>query len=196
MMTTEKNIEAIVEVYPSETIPPWETVSTNEFFRVVLSSATNDEEIGSVMLVACEYNRVKIENSAEKTLENFLSKNFVLPGGLQFSENGVVKIFPGCCCGLENWREWLGVPNGDGVWAGHDPSPFAEFIDEKIRVWQDEKADDVNFIDFEYDELRKLLEKTEKDLNDFIFKLNRWTEFYAPSLKDEVSRHFTRNMQI
>jgi hypothetical protein len=192
----KKNIEAIVEIYPFEINPPWEIVSTTEFFRLVLSSEVTDEEIGSLILMACEYNKIEVDSSGEETLESFISKKFVLPGGLQFSEDAQVKIVPGCCCGLETWQDWFGVPSGQSVWSGHDPNISVEFTNDKIRVWQDEKAEGVDFIDFQYDEMHYFLEKVKSDLNNFLYRLNKWSEFIAPGLKGKVSEHFAKSMNI
>ena len=159
-------------------------------------SGVTDEEIGSVVLTACLYNQIEIHPSAIETLNAFLAEEFVLPGGLQFSENAQVKVVPGCCSGLEDWREWLDVLNGNTIWAGHDPSPGVEFVDDGIRVWQDEKADGVQFIDFGVDEMRGLLEKVESDLKGFVVRLGKWADYLAPELKLKIVEHFAKNMNI
>lgn len=193
---SHKIIEAVVEMNPFEEKPPWAIASLPNFSFLRLFSGITDEEIGSVMLTACDYNQIKICPSATETLAAFVDEDFVLPGGLQFLENGQVKVVPGCCSGLEDWREWLEVPNGKSVWAGHDPSPGVEFVNEKILVWQDEKADDVAFIELQYDEMRELLEKVESDLNGFVVRLNEWCDLTAPNLKQKIVRHFVENMHI
>jgi hypothetical protein len=162
-----------------------------------LFSGTTVEEIGSLILTACSYNsHLEVQPSAIDTLNAFVAEDFILPGGLRFSEDEQVRIVPGCCCGLENWREWLDVPSGNIVWAGHDPSPAVEFVDGGIRVWQDEKADGVDFIDFGVDEMRVSLEKVEADLKGFVVGLGRWADFMAPELKPKIIEHFAKNMNI
>jgi len=132
----QKTIEVVVEISSFDIEPPWAVVSIANLSFLRLFSGITDEEIGSIILTACLYNQIEVFPSATETLNAFLAEEFVLPGGLQFSEDAKVKVVPGCCCGLEDWREWLDVPNGNTIWAGHDPSPGVEFVDGGVRVWQ------------------------------------------------------------
>jgi hypothetical protein len=191
-----KSIEAVIESLSYESKPSWSVASIDDSSFIRLFSGTTDDEIGSIMSLVCNYNQIEIQPSAIDTLENFLSKNFVLPGGLRFLDDGKQKVVPGCCSGLEDWRDWLEVPRGKGVWAGHDPMPHPEFINGKIRLWQDEKADDIDFIDFEYDELNSLLDKVKSDMEGFVVRLGKWAEFIAPDLRQEITEHFVKNMNI
>ncbi len=192
----EKTIEVVVEINPFDGEPPWAVASNADYSFLRLFSGVTDEEIGSIILTACTYNQIEIHSLATETLNAFIAEEFVLPGGLQFSENGQVKVVPGCCSGLEDWREWLDVPNGKSIWAGHDPNPGVEFINNSIRVWQDEKADGVEFIDLNYDEMRGLLEKVESDLKAFVVRLGEWSDFVVPNLKQNIVQHFVKNMHI
>lgn len=193
----QKTIEAVVEMQPFEGEPPWAVASVADWSFLRLFPDSTDEEIGSLILTACSYNHhLEVQRSAIETLNAFVAEDFVLPGGLQFADDGQVKVVPGCCAGLEDWREWLDVPNGKTIWAGHDPSPGVEFVDGIIRVWQDEKADGVDFIDFDVDEMRGLLEKVESDLKGFVFRLGKWADFVAPSLQKKIVEHFVKNMHI
>lgn len=191
-----KTIEAVVEISSFDGEPPWTVASVANFSFLRLFSGVTNEEIGSIILTACLYNQVEVHQSAIETLSAFLAEEFVLPGGLQFSDDEQVKVVPGCCAGLEDWREWLDVPNGKTIWAGHDPSPGVEFVDGNIRVWRDEKADGVDFIDFGVDEMCGLLEKVESDLKGFVFRLGKWADFVAPSLQKKIAEHFAKNMHI
>jgi hypothetical protein len=192
-----KTIEAVVEIQPIEGKLPWAVAAVGDWSFLRLFSGTTVEEIGSLILTACSYNsHLEVQLSAIDTLNAFLAEDFVLPGGLRFSENEQVKVVSGCCCGLEDWRKWLDVPSGNIVWAGHDPTPGVEFVDGGIRVWQDEKADGVDFIDFGVDEMRVSLEKVESDLKGFVVGLGRWADFIAPELKPKIIEHFAKNMNI
>lgn len=61
-----------------------------------------------------------------------------VPGGLlaRDTETGV-SIPPSCCCGLEDWREWVSVPRGGQPWLGHSPTPWIEHLDGAVRIWPD-----------------------------------------------------------
>ena len=196
-MIPQKKIEVVVEMQPFEGELPWAVASVADWSFLRLFSGVTDEDVGSVILTACSYNHhLEVQRSAIETLNAFVAEDFVLPGGLQFSKDEQVKVVPGCCCGLEDWREWLDVPNGNTVWAGHDPSPGVEFVEGYIRVWQDEKADGVEFIDFGVVEMRDLLEKIESDIKDFVVRLGKWANFAAPSLQNKIVEHFVKNMNI
>ena len=80
-----------------------------------------------------------VQRSAIETLNALVAEDFALPGGLQFLQDEQVKVVPGCCTDLEDWRKWLDVPNGKTIWAGHDPSPGVECVNGVIRVWRNEK---------------------------------------------------------
>jgi hypothetical protein len=192
-----KTIEAVVEITSFDGEPPWAVASLADQTFLRLFAGVTDEEIGSIILTACLYNQVEIHSSAIETLNAFIAEDFVLSGGLRFSSDAQVKVVPGCCCGLEDWREWLDVPNGNNsVWAGHDPNPGVEFVDDSIRIWQDEKADGVEFVDLGVDEMRGLMERVESDLKGFVVRLGKWAEFVAPELKLNIVKHFTENMNI
>lgn len=194
---SQKTIEAVVQLQPFEGEPPWAVASAANWSFLKLFSGVTDEEVGSVILTACSYNHhLEVQRSPIETLDAFVAEDFVLPGGLRFSEDEQVKVVPGCCAGLEDWREWLDVPNGNTIWAGHDPSPGVEFVDGGIRVWQDEKAEGIEFIDLSADEMRGLLKKVESDLKGFVFRLGEWANFVTPSLQKKIVEHFAKNMDI
>lgn len=136
MKNSSKIIEVVISIEISNGNPPWEENSpwlalefenSSEYYELYIRmhAGISDEEIGSVMMVACDSSGGEIikEKSLE-TLKAFVAdEGFVLSGGLLFKENDEIKVAPGCCCGLENWQDWLDVPNGQvDIWTGHDPS--------------------------------------------------------------------------
>jgi hypothetical protein len=197
-LVPQKTSEAIVEISSFDGEPPWALSPAGNQTFLRLFSGITDEEIGTVILTACLYNQIDVRPSASETIKAFLEEEqFVLPGGLQFSLGGQVKVVPGCCCGLEDWRGWLDVPNGaNSVWAGHNPSPEVEFVNGGIRIWQDKKADGVVFIDFGVDEMHGLLRKVESDLKGFVVRLGKWTDSIALELHPKIVTHFANNMDI
>ncbi|MBB5968197.1 hypothetical protein [Planomonospora venezuelensis] len=58
------------------------------------------------------------------------------PGGLLVASGDVV-INPGCCVGLDEWRDWLGALDGRPVDLGHDPDVLLENRGTVLRLWQD-----------------------------------------------------------
>ena len=120
-----------------------------------------------------------------------------MPGGLQFVEDGVAKVVPGCCSGLENWREWLDVPYGQKmIWAGHNPTPWVEYFDGGVRIWEDEKSDEIQHIEFSQEEMELLLKKTETDLKGFLRQLEKWARYVAPGFEQSIVAYFAQHMHI
>jgi hypothetical protein len=190
-----KTIKAVFEVGNIEDNSPW-IISKNDSRYIRVYAEISDKEIGSVMLAACNN---LIGQTASETLEAFVSdEGFILAGGLLFKENNEVKVVPNCCCGLEDWYQWLTVPNGRvDIWTGHDPESLIEIKDGKIKIWQDRETKDENkLIEFTVDELIEALRNVEKDLKDFLFRLAQWTKYIEPTFEKKVVYHFAKNMHI
>jgi hypothetical protein len=107
------------------------------------------------------------------------------------------EVVPGCCCGLEDWHEWLDVPHGkNAVWTGHDPSPEVEYIEDRVRVWQDQKNEGVGFVEFNPGEMEAFLARVGSDLAGFLYRLGKWAEYLAPNSGQRVVGYFAENMNI
>lgn len=197
--SSKKSIEAVVEIGSFDEPAPW-LVSNNDFFYIRIYSGISDEEIGSVMLSACLLSSEDtIKETASETLKAFVSdEGFVLEGGLFFKENDEIKVGPGCCCGLEDWREWFNVPSGKvDMWTGHDPQSLIEINDGVIKIWNDreEKVENQS-IEFTVEEMIEHLDKVEKDLNNFLFRLGQWVKNIAPEIEKRVVSHFAKSIDI
>lgn len=198
LLTRRKMVRAVVEVSRPDAASPWPLISDPGVEYVRLHAGVGDEEIGSVMLTACLYNRTEISSDAAETLRHFLAGGgFVLPGGLLFAEGDEVKVVPGCCCGLEDWVEWRGVPHGNNaVWTGHDPGPEVEYVGGAVRVWPGEKEAGGEFVEFTMEELGEWVLQVEADLAGFVYRLGKWAEYFAPGLEQRVVRYFVENMHV
>jgi hypothetical protein len=194
-----KTVEAVIETKSLEGEPPWSISNSGENYIRVYAGAS-DEEIGSIMLAACLTSSGEIiKETASDTLKAFISdEGFVLSGGLVFKENGDIKVSPGCCNGLENWYEWLAVPNGGcEIWTGHDPESLIEINNGKIKIWHDRTVKNESLsIEFTVEELIERLEDIEKDLKGFVFRLRKWAKDLSPELENRVADHFAKNMNI
>lgn len=206
---SKKTIEAIVEIEASYKhdgiMPPWKILKSDNFISSVrLYAGIGDEEIGAVMYIACRYNSSEttneiIKESAVKTLKAFISEaDFVLPGGLEFKENGEVKVAPGCCGGLEDWHDWWDVASGEtNIWTGHDPESLVEIDNEIIKIWNDREIKNEKWsIKFSVEEITENMKMVEQDLKDFLIRLAQWTKNIEPSIESQVINHFARNMNI
>ncbi|MFI9812758.1 hypothetical protein [Saccharothrix variisporea] len=118
----------------------------------------------------------------------------VVAGGLVVRGPGVV-VEPGCCCGLEDWRDWTDVARGEIPYLGHDPSPQPEFLDGVVRVWVDEDRRQ-GYVDVEQVALPGLLESAQRDLMAFLDRTRAWAERYAPGRAAELVAALDRLLHV
>ncbi|MEE1782477.1 hypothetical protein PUR71_06010 [Streptomyces sp. SP17BM10] len=105
------------------------------------------------------------------------------PGGFRVTDTGTGTVFdPGCCNGLDEWREWLEVLDGDGTGGfGHGPTPLAQRRGDVVRLTVDmDLKQDSPVIEVPVDELRALVARAEQDLRDFVGRAGRWAERHLP----------------
>lgn len=112
--------------------------------------------------VVAAYNDVPIEDLAA-------AEDLTAPGGLILTDADTV-IVPGCCCGLENWRDWAGA---SAPWLGHDPTPTMTFGD-RITVRQDAGSPALPSISLSRAQLSDLLDGVHRDLTAFTAVLAAW----------------------
>ncbi|WP_432993888.1 hypothetical protein [Dactylosporangium sp. CA-233914] len=125
------------------------------------------------------------------------------PGGLRVGAGDVV-IDPGCCVGLDEWRDWLRVLGGEVIDLGHDPDVLVEHRGPVLRVWKDKRqllagelpgpAD--KYIDVPRAELPKLLAAVRGDLVGFLAALRPWAQSIAPELADPLIAAVDRRLRI
>lgn len=203
---SKKTIEAIAIIEKddfNEVVPPWNVSPLTDdsyFTHIRIHSEISDGEIGLVILEAIYPNFDEmIKKTAAQTLQAFVSdESFVLSGGLRFEENDMVVVSPSCCCGLEDWVNWLNVPNGETqIWNGHDPDAFVEINDDKIKIWEDEKLKDKSpSVIFSIKEFVENMKAVETDLKGFLIRLGQWTRNIEPALEKQVVNYFAENMHI
>jgi hypothetical protein len=88
-----------------------------------------------------------------------------VPGGLRVVDTaGGFAFEPGCCCGLEDWRDWFRVFDGGSFDGGHDPWAYVECHRDVVRLTLDADETDGPFFDVPVDRLRELLAQVEEDL--------------------------------
>ncbi len=106
---------------------PWEIATFSKGYFLPISEHLSLPEIGAVMALLIFYNR-------QKNLADIVAaKTLVLPGGIGGYANQELIIIPGCCCGLESWRDWERfLTTGNSPWCGHDPE--TEVTQQEINV--------------------------------------------------------------
>ncbi|WP_433045309.1 hypothetical protein [Dactylosporangium sp. CS-033363] len=147
-------------------------VETRESW-LTLDGSCGDEEIGQFVAIVADYNK-----SAPGEL--VAAEHLIVCGGLILTD-GVTEVVPGCCCGLEDWREWVtDVRERRSPWLGHDPTPQLSFEERTITVWEDIGSPDNKppfagpRIELEPAHLASLLRGVHRDLVAFHANLARW----------------------
>ncbi|WP_030672028.1 hypothetical protein [Streptomyces rimosus] len=125
-------------------------------------------------------------------------EDLVAAGGLRVHDAGTgVTVQPGCCDGLEEWRDWYRVFDGDGfVGFGHDPSPTAERRGDTVRLTVDVYQEDSPVIDLPGTALRHLLAGAERDLAAFLALAAAWAAHHLPAHAAPVTAALARCLDV
>ena len=152
---------------------PWPVGDVPEF--VTLNGRLSAPEVGAVMSCLVRWNGLGHESWPEVAEAVVSAESLILPGGLQASD-GVRTISPGCCCGLETWRDWLAfLHGGAGPWMGHSPDIIVTWAASVARVWAESPDGGQGItIEFERDRLAAELSRVERDLFSFLGRVGEW----------------------
>ncbi|GJF26866.1 hypothetical protein [Streptomyces sp. HO565] len=142
------------------------------------------------MAVLTSYNdgdhedRGRSEDSAADGVGHLMTAEQVIaPGGLRIRDTATgITVSPGCCSGLEDWRDWLGLMNGEEPWVSHDPTPHIEHLGASVRLWPDEDHPRESFIDLPLARLPELLDSLRDQLVGFLAAVEGWAAQHAPAL--------------
>lgn len=147
---------------------------------------------------------ITVTNAAE-AIEAYLTSDDedYAPGGLRVTASDVV-VEPGCCLGLDEWRNWLNVLNRQTIDLGHDPDVLLEHRGPVIRLWKDKNrllpgelpGPSEQHIDIPRDVLPWLLQAVHQDLASFLVALRQWAQDMVPDLADPLVLAVDRRLQI
>jgi hypothetical protein len=185
--------------------PVADTTAVTEFDRwpvaapsacLRLSAAMSSPEVGAVLAALAD-------DSAPDPLRALLDEEcLILCGGLlvEDTETGVC-IPPSCCCGLEDWRDWVSVLDGGKPWLGHSPAPWVEHFDDVVRIWSDGGIDEPagaerEAITVPLDTVAAQLQVVYRDLTGFSDAVGRWARGTAPSVADDLVAKLDASFQI
>ncbi|HEX5597152.1 MAG TPA: hypothetical protein VFX61_14230 [Micromonosporaceae bacterium] len=143
--------------------------------------------------------------SAAEAIEAYLTcddEDFA-PGGLRITAGDVV-IDPGCCVGLDEWRDWLQVLGGQVIDLGHDPNVLVEHRGPVLRLWQDKDqllpaelpGPGDQHIDIPRKALPGLLREVHRDLVGFLAALHPWARTIVADLADPLTAAVDRRLRI
>ncbi|MFJ9776209.1 hypothetical protein ACIRVF_34095 [Kitasatospora sp. NPDC101157] len=189
---------------PDKDFALWPTGPFEPYGFLPLDGRLAPQDIGSAMWRIAGANEDAPEGSpVGDPLEAFLhglftADHLLAPGGFRVTDGATGAVFaPGCCNGLEEWREWLEVTDGSGEgWFGHDPHAAAERLDGTVRLTADTRTGGGPVIELPVDRLRRLLAGAEQDLRDFVRLAGGWAERQLPGHAPAVTAALTRALAL
>lgn len=149
---------AVTEVPVLEPVPLWPVANLPAYSWLRLWDGCNHDEVGLFMYALANYgaDEDEAELNVTETLRTIAERELlILPGGLYVKQGDAI-VHPGCCSGLEDWREWYFVPDGVSPFMGHDPWPGTELVDGLVRIHADQ--DSPVHVDISLEQLQTELE--------------------------------------
>ncbi|MFK4122890.1 hypothetical protein [Streptomyces longwoodensis] len=197
-------MDAVLENYDVTGFALWPVADPPADHLLVLSGRLSMQERGTVMAVLTNYNNSdepvsarSLQNGTWQIRQLLSADRVIAPGGIRIQDTSTgVTAPPGCCFGLENWRDWLDWQNGEEPWLGHDPTPRAERNDTTIRLWPDTELPDGLPIELPLARLPHLLSSVRTQLVAFLDSVEEWATRYAPSLGDALVAKLDKDLAI
>ncbi len=175
-------MQAVVEApnFDFEPPQPWPVASVPAYSWVPIDGGCSDAEVGLFVSGLARGLDVAEPAGRDEVVAGLLAEETLIQaGGLRLTDTvtGAV-VVPGCCAGLEDWREWADVLTGTAPWLGHDPFPEVEIGVEDLHVWQDsgENRHDASSVVVARSLLPDLLNQVHQDLVGFLSRVKTWSE--------------------
>lgn len=170
---------------------------------MVLDGSLDGPQIGTAVAVIAAYNsHSQAEPGDAKSPKGFLrdllkTDSPIAEGGLRLTDTttGAV-VVPGCCFGLESWREWYGAVKDERPWLGHDPWPTATRSGSELVVTADNDAQGSAVIVAPAEELLRLWATVERHLVEFHRAAARWAAAQIPGQARAVSHTLARVLDL
>ncbi|MEN3614233.1 hypothetical protein AAH979_32365 [Plantactinospora sp. ZYX-F-223] len=194
-------VDVVLETCDVLEFTAWPIAEPSSDRLLVLSGQMSSAEVGTAIAVIFSYNRISVDSIRDLTadlLNEHLAEAeaLIAPGGLCFRDTATnVQVVPGCCFGLENWRDWWDVVRGQDLWLGHDPTPQLEHHDQVIWLRQSDQ-DSSPPIKISRNELPSLLISAQQQLSTFLALVQQWTTNTAPSLTDRLVAALDEHLRI
>ncbi|MFH8487533.1 hypothetical protein [Streptomyces longisporoflavus] len=197
-------MDAVLESCRARNFALWPVAAPPAGRLLSLSGELSPHELGTAMAVLTSYNTdhrerraIDPENSVDQVRRLVTTECVVAPGGLRIRDTITgVTAPPGCCFGLENWRDWLGLLDGAEPWLGHDPTPRVEHVGATIQLWPDENDREGLPISLPLSQLPELLESVQDQLIGFLASVEEWATQYVPPLATAVVAKLDEDLAI
>ncbi|MEV6155161.1 hypothetical protein AB0L53_32955 [Nonomuraea sp. NPDC052129] len=196
-------VDVVLETYDAVDFTAWPIAEPSSDHLLALSGQMSPAEVGTAMAVIFSYNHIPVVHAADMTVthleQHFAErKALIAPGGLRFRDTTTnVTVSPGCCFGLENWRDWWSVVDGRETWFGHDPTPSVTHDGQMIQLRQDDRdVPPSPPIEITRSELSNLLATAQQRLTGFLNLAQRWATATTPGVADRLVSTLDEHLMI
>ncbi|MEU8943501.1 MULTISPECIES: hypothetical protein [Streptomyces] len=202
-------MQPVLEISAADGFALWPVGEHESYGYLVLNGELTPAEVGTAVMQIADCNDFEPEEEhgpcPADPLGTFLHGLLTMPdlfaaGGFRVTDSAIDTVFvePGCCNGLETWRDWLDVLDGTGcAYFGHDPSSVAEPVGDIVRLTLDAHGtDDSPVIELPADQVRRLVAGAQQDLQDFLSLAGTWAERHLPAHATAVTAALARALDL
>ncbi|MFG2846409.1 hypothetical protein ACGF12_25025 [Kitasatospora sp. NPDC048296] len=202
-------MQPVLEIRTPDGFTLWPTGAHKPYEFLVLDGTLTPEEVGTAVWLLAATNDVDPEEGEDRgprpddplgaLLHGLLTMEYLFaPGGFRVTDTTTGAVLePGCCNGLEEWRDWLEVTDGCGeAGFGHDPDAGAERLGRVVRLTADTSEANSPVIELPVEELRRLIAGAEQDLRDFVRLAGGWAELQLPERGAAVTAALARALDL
>ncbi|MFI9051972.1 hypothetical protein [Streptomyces sp. NPDC053427] len=200
-------VDAVLETVDTADFSFWPVADLPPYRPLALSPRMSLLELGTALATLTDYNsRASGDDrpvtDADEQIRRLLeAEKVIAPGGLRFHHTDIgITVSPGCCCGLEDWREWFDVLTGETPWLGHDPSPRIEHADTVIRLWPDGgdavTAPSTRPLEIPVGDLAGILQSVRDGMHGFLSLTEQWAASHVPSLAMDLVTKLDKDLAI
>lgn len=202
-------MQPVLEISAADEFALWPVGEHESYGYLVLNGELTPAEVGTAVMRIADCNDFEPEEEhgpcPTDPLGTFLHGLLTMPdlfaaGGFRVTDNAIDTVFvePGCCNGLETWRDWLDVLDGTGcAYFGHDPSSVAERVGDIVRLTLDAHGTDGSpVIELSVDQVRRLVAGAQQDLQDFLSLSGTWAEQHLPAHAAAVTAALARALDL
>lgn len=201
-------MQPVLEMYTPDGFDLWPVAETEPFGFLPLGGALSPAEVGTAVMRIAACNDIDPDgdrpprpaDARDAFLHGLLTFDTLFAaGGLRVTDTSTgVTFLPGCCDGLEDWRDWHRFLDGGNLLGfGHDPvSPVAERTGDNVRLTVNAEQTDSPVIGLPVAELRHLLAGVEHDLTAFFALAADWAARYLPDRRAPVVAALARVLDL
>ncbi|WP_311203409.1 hypothetical protein [Streptomyces noursei] len=202
-------MQPVLEILAADDFALWPVGEHESYGYLVLDGKLTPADVGTAVMRIADCNGFEPDEGHEPFpagplgtfLYGLLTKpDLLAPGGLRVTDTATNTVFvePGCCNGLETWRDWLEVLDGTGYADfGHDPSSAAERVGDTVRLTLDAHGTDGRpVIELPVDQVRRLVVGAQQDLQGFLSLAGTWAEEVLPAYAAAVTAALGRAVDL